>query len=553
MSHSLDHEVPTVRCPASEGRAGETDRRRARTRRRLKAALIGSLALVLAPPTAALAAPKRATATVTITAGPAAGGATNSTSASFSFTANRSGATFQCSLDAGSYAACSSPKSYSGLADGSHTFRVLAVLNGSNGSPSSRSWTVDSTKPSAPASLAGTPGEAQASLSWNGAADNMGVAGYRVYRNGSQASQTATTAYTDTGLTAGSNYSYYVVAYDSAGNVSAASNTTTVTPTAPTTTTKPIYWGALIGTQFTGLQPPWDWSAIPAFEQRNSGGKKLSVLHWGAQWHSPTHCGGYCPFSPSVFTTVRNNGVIPFYSWGSTSETATTGYTNAQIAGGSQDAYITQWAQAAKAWGKPFFLRYNWEMNGNWYPFSAGWAGNTAAGYVANWRHVHDIFTSVGATNVNWVWCPNIDPQNSMTSLASLYPGDAYVDWTCLDGYNMNAPWKSFTDLFRSTYDNITGTIAPSKPMIVGETGSTETGGNKAQWITEMLSSLPVNFPKIRGVLWYDRPDYMNGYSDWQIESSTASSNAFAAGIQSSTYTVNSYSGLTASPIPPPA
>ena len=103
---------------------------------------------------------------------------------------------------------------------------------------------------------------------------------------------------------------------------------------------------------------------------------------------------------------------------------------------GHHDAYIREFAEAAKAWGHPFFLRFNWEMNGNWFPWSEGVNGNQPGEYVAAWRHVHDIFTQVGATNATWVWCPNVDPASKLHDLASLYPGDAYVDWTGLDGYN---------------------------------------------------------------------------------------------------------------------
>ncbi len=145
---------------------------------------------------------------------------------------------------------------------------------------------------------------------------------------------------------------------------------------------------------------------------------------------------------------------------------------------GHHDAYIREFAEAAKAWGHPFFLRFNWEMNGNWFRWSEGVNGNQAGEYVAAWRHVHDIFTQVGATNATWVWCPNVDPESKLHDLASLYPGDEYVDWTGLDGYNWGTNparpdrWRSFDDLFKSTYDRITETIAPGKPLIISEVGS---------------------------------------------------------------------------------
>src|SRR3989338_3053303 len=56
----------------------------------------------------------------------------NSNSASFSFTSTETGSTFQCQMDSGGYSTCTSPKSYTGLADGSHTFYVQATNSAGN-------------------------------------------------------------------------------------------------------------------------------------------------------------------------------------------------------------------------------------------------------------------------------------------------------------------------------------------------------------------------------------------------------------------------------------
>jgi plastocyanin len=83
----------------------------------------------------------------TITVAPS--GVVASGDASFEFRSSKAGSTFQCALDAGAFAACSSPQLYSGIGDGSHTFQVRAVDASGNpdASPASRSWTIDTTPP----------------------------------------------------------------------------------------------------------------------------------------------------------------------------------------------------------------------------------------------------------------------------------------------------------------------------------------------------------------------------------------------------------------------
>ena len=82
-----------------------------------------------------------------LTSGPS--GTTSSTTASFAFSSSEPSSTFECKLDAGAYAACTSPKDYSGLAVGSHTFSVRATdaARNTDATPATRTWTIQGSTP----------------------------------------------------------------------------------------------------------------------------------------------------------------------------------------------------------------------------------------------------------------------------------------------------------------------------------------------------------------------------------------------------------------------
>jgi RHS repeat-associated protein len=73
-----------------------------------------------------------------------------SATASFSFTSSEADSTFLCQMDAGSWVACTSPKPYSGLIAGSHTFSVKAIdaAGNTDATPAIYIWTIDLTVPS---------------------------------------------------------------------------------------------------------------------------------------------------------------------------------------------------------------------------------------------------------------------------------------------------------------------------------------------------------------------------------------------------------------------
>ncbi len=99
-----------------------------------------------------------------------------------------------------------------------------------SGTTSCHGSTSDITAPTAPTNLVATTASAgRVDLGWSASTDDTGVAGYRIYRNGSQIGVSTTTSYADTTAQPATTYSYYVVAYDSSNNPSAASNTASAT------------------------------------------------------------------------------------------------------------------------------------------------------------------------------------------------------------------------------------------------------------------------------------------------------------------------------------
>jgi uncharacterized protein YcfL len=91
--------------------------------------------------------------------------------------------------------------------------------------------------------------------------------------------------------------------------------------------------------------------------------------------------------------------------------------------------------------------------------------------------------------------------------------------------------WKSFEEVFKYSYDIAVANT--DKPVVICETASTEIGGNaqnggKAKWITDAFNVLPTRFPEIEMVTWF----HIDKETDWRINSSQASLNAFSAAMQ---------------------
>jgi Glycosyl hydrolase family 26 len=235
----------------------------------------------------------------------------------------------------------------------------------------------------------------------------------------------------------------------------------------------------------------------------------------------------YTDFGHSLLTseqasTLKATGQAPLVTWEPYDQSLSA------IASGAYDSYLRDSARVAKDWGGELMIRFAHEMNGSWYPWSH------SSSYVDAWRHIVSVFRAEGANNVKWVWAPNVNRTGSMP-FSAYFPGDDWVDYVGLDGYNWgDTPgnqWSSLKEVFSASYTQITQLSA--KPLLITETSSSETGGDKAEWIrTGFMKTIPEDFPRVTGVIWFNKAMEDN----WPLTSSSAALDAYREVVGCSYY-----------------
>ena len=281
-------------------------------------------------------------------------------------------------------------------------------------------------------------------------------------------------------------------------------------------------------------------------------GRKPDFLVWYEQWSN----GPFGRDQQKILRQMDAWGLIPVMAWEPFDPKGNRidqpDYQLANIVDGDFDAYIDGWADGLASYGRPIFLSFAHEMNGNWTPWGIGVNGNQLGDFGAAWRHVHSRFSLAGADNVRWLWVPNEEYAEVPSPASAFYPGDEYVDWLGMNGFNWGAAiqwkvcdcsgiWRSYEEIFGGTYDSLRAVA--DKPIMILETASTEVGGDKATWISDaFLTQLPTRFPGIRAVTWFNA--YTTGYEttpdgeviptndvDWPLTSSPAALEAFRQAV----------------------
>jgi len=236
------------------------------------------------------------------------------------------------------------------------------------------------------------------------------------------------------------------------------------------------------------------------------------------------------PFPKIPINGVRSNGATPIvslelWSWHGVKNKSYL----AMINEGKYDDYLRQWAGDAKSEGRRILIRFGFEFNGDWFSWSL-----KPQEYVKAWRRAYRIFQEVGATKVEWVWAPNVIscPNTDDNNMHLYYPGDTYVDWVGVDGYNFGEHhdqwhhWQSFDDVFSDTLSQFSRRY-PTKPVILAEFGCAPGKANqRSDWIRDAFDKIRQN-AQIKAAIWFNYNKHREGEPNWRLDVTPESLKAF--------------------------
>jgi hypothetical protein len=333
--------------------------------------------------------------------------------------------------------------------------------------------------------------------------------------------------------------------------------------------------GCYLGASVTGpFFTEKEFSQVKDFEKMV--GKRVAILNIFWLWTESSAKGRLRYFPRDGVENYVRDGIVPmFSSWPVYVDVGTGGAEPAtcqEIIDSKCDDLLTEWASQMKALSYPIFFRLGWEMNiisvgGFQYQYlgayNFGPQGNNKWTEVDNlskcygdiskpdgperfvdaWKHIHGVFSAVGAKNVLWVWCPNhrSNPNVEWNKPDSYYPGDDYVDWIGCDLYNQgyyegSKVLSSFKDIFRkySGYEIYRKHL--NKPFILAEIGCSQeflwgVKGDKAKWILDAYDSIRNLYPNIKAIVWFSKDKRAIGEGDWRVDSSPESLEAYRKAI----------------------
>jgi hypothetical protein len=310
--------------------------------------------------------------------------------------------------------------------------------------------------------------------------------------------------------------------------------------------TAPAQAQALLGVYY-GNQG-WEMDEVRAMEAWQ--GKRHAVVNLFTDWcdRSKTMDNLFKQQLPKVWAS----GNVPLISWELylCARAATPADVEARAARGDYDTYLNAWADRLKVFvsgpdgslgtgdDRRVYIRLAHEMNGNWYPWSAAVGGDSATHHVLLWQRVRGIFWAKGidSRTVQWIWAVNHEDVGDVPAEA-FFPGDDYVDWIGIDGYNWGAsqPWSSWRTP-REVFDPMVARLRAisRRPLALTETASSSTraGGvdvaAKSDWITAFFGYVAQVEVDARMVVWFNE----DKETDWAVFGGANGDEAWRVGRQ---------------------
>jgi mannan endo-1,4-beta-mannosidase len=249
-------------------------------------------------------------------------------------------------------------------------------------------------------------------------------------------------------------------------------------------------------------------SYAPAAEFSKTIGKRVNLVAYYSGWHER--------FQAEFASTARRHGAMTLV------EINPAGPSVRRIPSGAFDAYLTSYARDVRAFGHPVVLSFGHEMNGKW--FTYGYGHVAPAVFIAAWRHVHNVFEREGARNVIWLWQVNVPVSGRTAPIRPFYPGDAYVNWAGIDGYDWTG-LKTFGQLFGPTVTHVRAIT--HKPILIAETAIVP-GPNAAAQVAGLFRATGCG--RLLGFVWFNvnkTHARSRDQHDWVLQHNPAGLSAF--------------------------
>lgn len=235
---------------------------------------------------------------------------------------------------------------------------------------------------------------------------------------------------------------------------------------------------------------------------------------------------------PVLLGGLDQRGVIPMVNWQPVdpADPGSPRYRYQAVARGDHDAYLRAFAASAREWGHPLLLRFAFEMNGPWFPWSIERFGNTAKAFRRAWRHVVDVFRGPGgerATNVRFIWSVYV-PCEGCRPIDDLYPGDRWVDFVAFDAFEWRHPDRPMARLYETGVRRLRALT--DKRILVTETGVSHAPADKAEWISRGYPEVYRRLPRIVAIVYFNIEGAAIGEpEDWRFTTSPESLDAYRA------------------------